>query len=381
MYPVVGVCVVALFLFIVFLVLWFKSKEKDLTVHRLVLTRAFPTEARVTEMSSVYHPHIRDHMFNYNPSLFMHQGKRYTTHRLSTYNMCKTILEHISQFKATLERDGVLNSIVIQTPLDNIIFVDYPSHSRFPCPEAYEDSRSIILNENLVLIVNNPQHDRCDRTMVALFIPLPSAEELECQSILRPSHIVTLSYEKARRTEKNWMPFVRENKLYFVYSVNPHVVLHCDTETGQCTEAAVTHYDPKTVPTYFRGGSPCLLLKKDNHYLAVAHARHSIAGVKFIYTSVFYLFESEPPFSISAISPEFFLDDDFQVYRFQQIIQFVAGLVKNDDDGRLYISYGVQDCKSKVLSLPLDSALALLSIPVSPLPLFLPPPGEQPSRN
>ena len=365
MLPVLGVCFLAILLFILFLVLWFRSKERDLTQNRLVLTRAFPTEATVAEIKELYHPHIRDKMYNYNPSLFVYRKKRYLVHRLSTYHMCSNILKHIPQFKATFERGGTLNSIVIQTPLDHMIFVDYPQTTDFPCPEAYEDPRSILFGENLVLIVNNAQHEKCQRTMVALFLRLDDVNDLECASLLRPHKVLELTYEKSRPIEKNWMPFVRHDELYFVYSVNPHVVLRCDTETGQCVEVAKTRYDKKEVPTYLRGGTPCLPL--GDQFLTVGHARHSIAGVKFVYTSVFYLFESDPPFRIIALSPEFFLDDDFEPHKFKQIIQFVSGMVLDDKDGRLYVSYGVGDCQSKVLSLPLESVLSLLNVRPKPL--------------
>ena len=365
MLPVVGVCVVTLVLFILFLVLWFKSCERNLTQHRLVLTRAFPTEGFVAEVKSLYHPHIRADMYNYNPSLFLWKEKRYTVHRLSSFNMCQNILKHIPQFKATYERGGVLNSIVVQTPGNNILFVDYPHPTDFPCPESYEDPRSLIFQNELLLIVNNAQHEQCRRTMTALFIPLDEHEDLECLSLLTPRRILPLNYEKSRPVEKNWMPFVRDGELYFVYSMNPHLVLHCDTHTGQCVEAATTRYAEEDVPRYLRGGTPCLLL--GSYYLTMGHARHVIAGVKFVYTSVLYLFSSDPPFTIMAISPEFFIDEDFEIHHFQQIIQFVAGLVWDKKEDRVYISYGVADCKSKLFSLPLGSLLSILSRRVQPL--------------
>lgn len=359
MFPVLGVCIVSLLLFILFLVLWFRSREEVLT-ERLVLTHAFPTEVSTTEISELYHPRIRNHMYNYNPSIFLFRGKRHVVHRLSTFNMCQNILRHIPQFTAMAQRHGVLNSIVLQTPTNHIIFIEYPQNSHFPCPESYDDPRSLLYRDQLVLIVNNAQHARCHRTMVALFIDMTDMEDLECVAILRPSRIVELSYKKSRRVEKNWMPFVYRDKLYFVYSVNPHVILRCDTETGTCTEAAVTHYRDDQVSHHLRGGTPCLFLPQKNCYLTAVHNRHSIAGVKLVYTSVLYLFEAQPPFRIVAVSPEFFMDDDFETHRFKQIIQFVAGMVLDASDGRLYISYGVADCHSKVLSLPLDSVMALL---------------------
>jgi hypothetical protein len=36
--------------------------------------------------------------------------------------------------------------------------------------------------------------------------------------------------------EKNWAPLVYKGKLIYVYSLDPFVLLHCDTDTGKCIE-------------------------------------------------------------------------------------------------------------------------------------------------
>lgn len=36
------------------------------------------------------------------------------------------------------------------------------------------------------------------------------------------------------RVEKNWAPLVYKGKLLFVYSIDPFVLLQCDTDTGKC---------------------------------------------------------------------------------------------------------------------------------------------------
>lgn len=38
------------------------------------------------------------------------------------------------------------------------------------------------------------------------------------------------------RVEKNWAPLVYKGKLLFVYSLDPYVLLQCDTDTGKCIE-------------------------------------------------------------------------------------------------------------------------------------------------
>ena len=351
----VAAIVVILVLLVVVVVLWFRNKEKQLTHEQLVLVEAFPGTTTLTETSGIYHPRLRDRMHPYNPSMFMYHGQRYLVHRLSTFNMCRNILQHLPEFLSVKERHGVLNSIVLQTPRGHFILVDVPHENAFPCPEAYVDPRSLLFRGDLVLVVNNPQHERCrETTMVALFLRLGDPEELECMSLITPYRVLDLDYTDARPTEKNWMPFVYQDALHFVYRVSPHVVLRCDTDTGQCTRIAETHHHG---PRSLRGGTPCVFVE-DHGYLAIAHVRHAIGGVKLVYHSVLYLFQSEPPFRVVALSDPFFLDGDFEPHRFKQIIQFAAGLLV--ENGNLSISYGSGECSSRVLSLPLNDALGLL---------------------
>lgn len=361
MVMVLVVCILTVGMLIVFLVgwgiLWFRKRETELTQQQLILTHAFPTRTLQTEITSLYHPHLRDRMHPYNPSLFVYQDQKYLVHRLSTFNMCKDIIRHFPEFIAVKERHGVLNSIVIQTPRGNCIFVDVPHDNPFPCPEAYVDPRSIVWKNDLVLVVNNPQHEKCKKTtMVLLFLRLGHVEDLECTSLLTPYRVLDLSYADARPIEKNWMPFVYHDQIHFVYSVSPHVILRCDTETGVCTRIAGTETKHEGLCS-LRGGSPFVYVP-GRGYLTVAHIRHVIGGMKLVYHSVLYLMESEPPFRILTFSPPFFLDDDFEPHRFKQIIQFAAGLWIQGD--HLLISYGSGDCSSRVLSLPLDDALCLL---------------------
>jgi len=354
---VLVVVVVVVFLFVLVMGwLWWYQREKQLTQPQRVLVEAFPGATLLTETSGIYHPRLRDRMHPYNPSMFFYHGQRYLVHRLSTFNMCRNILQHLPEFLSTKERHGVLNSIVLQTPRGHFIVVDVPHENAFPCPEAYVDPRSLLFRGDLVLVVNNPQHERCRKTtMVALFFRLGDPEDLECASLLTPYRVLDLEYTDGRPVEKNWMPFVYQNALHFVYRVSPHIVLRCDTDTGVCTRVAETHH---TGPSSLRGGTPCVLLEDWGWYLAVAHIRHAIGGVKLVYHSVLYAFEREPPFRVVAVSDPFFLDSDFEPHRLKQIIQFAAGLAVKED--RIHISYGSGDCSSRVLSLPLDDALGLL---------------------
>ena len=57
------------------------------------------------------------------------------------------------------------------------------------------------------------------------------------------------------RTEKNWTPFVFNNKLFFIYYFQPLVILQLEVETGRCS-VVFSSEEPRRGE--LRGGSPAL---------------------------------------------------------------------------------------------------------------------------
>jgi len=76
--------------------------------------------------------------------------------------------------------------------------------------------------------------------------------------------------------EKNWAPFVKNDKLFFVYNYDPLVILHYDfNQEGICnvifTQENV-NLPIDTSNTYLRGGSN-LIHYKDDYYIGGCHSR------------------------------------------------------------------------------------------------------------
>jgi len=76
--------------------------------------------------------------------------------------------------------------------------------------------------------------------------------------------------------EKNWAPFVKDNKLYFVYNYDPLIILNYDLNPqGICN--IIFKQDNINLPintskTYLRGGSN-LIHYKDEYYIGGCHSR------------------------------------------------------------------------------------------------------------
>ena len=49
---------------------------------------------------------------------------------------------------------------------------------------------------------------------------------------------IVTAFNSGRPTEKNWMPWVMEDELYFVYSSDPLIVLHYDRERNSLRDVS-----------------------------------------------------------------------------------------------------------------------------------------------
>ena len=86
---------------------------------------------------------------------------------------------------------------------------------------------------------------------------------------------------KCRNIEKNWSPFVKNNKIHFVYSYDPLIILEYDlNKDGICKivfkqENAEESPFHNTENTYLRGGTN-LLPYYDDYYIGACHTRTNI---------------------------------------------------------------------------------------------------------
>lgn len=285
----------------------------------------------------------------FNPSCFVWKDEMYIAYRHSPYTFCKHLL-HSGQIINNSQ--NIRNSLFIQKPNKSMVNVRYIKSNNYNnCAEQYEDPRSIIYANKLILVVNDPQQMKCKNKMALLILSLQSLEQNI--SYIIPETVIPLLYPSSR-IEKNWMPFVYQNELYFIYQINPHIILKCDINTGICTKVAETTNNLMTKG--LRGGTPAKRLN-DDYYITFGHVKKRIFGMKQIYTTIGYLFKAKPPFSIVQASREFLMDDDFETYRFKNIIQFTSGLEilhKN-----IYLTYGHNDCISKMLVIPVANIFKL----------------------
>lgn len=338
-----------------------------------------------TEIQELEQPHITAQPIQkasekeyraFNPSVTLVGGELIYSYRISNYTACPASSGKPRR-PIFASNDNMKSYVMLSDENDNVLQVVLPERGAKGCCGGFEDARLITTpsGEYFYMIANARSTEDCLSEMHLIKIPtksLKKAFKLEAPRILKveDSQIVPLRYDDGSEKphhEKNWMPFfsssrrapegakgahrvqkARDSDLHFVYSVNPHVILKCDTDTGECTKVAET-FNPD-IDKSLRGSSQVRMYK--GKYVAVAHLRTSSHS----YLSQVYTFSPQYPYAIEEISPSFIFDDEKKTAN--SFIQFVSGFEIKDDVA--YITYGEHDCDSKLFKTSMSSLMSSL---------------------
>lgn len=302
------------------------------------------------------------------------------------------------------------NDLMESNLINSQVPISVKNVGKVGCAKGMEDPRIIVSSDqnNLHIIANSLSGENCKNEMWLMTIPIKQLNQKFIENTIERNAIENYDYSLTvnpikltidfdlDKKQKNWMPFFHENKLMFIYNVNPHTILECDTNTGQCIQKYQT-YNPQ-LPNNIRGGScaikltgvnlPTLLhhepvqIKKSlivnskstiarNHikskgvihhpsdfYVVASHVQRA----SHRYVTQFYAFESKPPFKIIAMSDDFVFDEDKDITR--PTIQFASGLEQVDDF--IIVTFGEDDCDSKICKIPLSDFIKALK-PLKPI--------------
>jgi len=150
--------------------------------------------------------------------------------------------------------------------------------------------------------------------------------------------------------QKNWMPFLFEEKLHLISSVRPHTIWTWDKPGKVADKAYETDYiSPWFCPEFFRGNTNAVQLA-DGNYLGTFHTVMREREMHF-YDNGCYVFEGKPPFKVLRCSRRCYLPAEGACephYRKQYRITvcFPVGMVR--DGEKLLISYGDNDSSVKI---------------------------------
>lgn len=153
--------------------------------------------------------------------------------------------------------------------------------------------------------------------------------------------LCVLSGPFENRCEKNWLPFVHDDCLCFLYSYEPFVVAQFDCETKSLEFKVIAQPFVGQSRLHNLRGSAAPVKDRDGNYLFVVHEVLSDRDYPRRYVHRFCRMDSA--LRITGLSFPFFLSG-------AHVIEYVAGMAMVEDT--IYISWGEGDARAYISTLP-----------------------------
>ena len=156
-------------------------------------------------------------------------------------------------------------------------------------------------------------------------------------------------YQK-QHAEKNWMPFVHNDEIYFVYSVLPHVILRFNQKLGKVQKVYDEHWVPEgweRVRNGMFGNANCA--RVGDYHLGTFHSKPTRQ-----YWTGYYFFEAKPPFRPKLIGTQEIFAPHYstetrksaRIAKAFDNVMFPIGTLPVGD--KLLMSYGENDTLQRV---------------------------------
>jgi hypothetical protein len=108
--------------------------------------------------------------------------------------------------------------------------------------------------------------------------------------------------------EKNWSPFIKDNKLYFVYSYKPLKILQCSIRTSECKFTSSTQNNDDIGS--LRGGTQFVKFRDSDYYVGISRTTISCDKCQRFYRPhLVVLLTSLEKFRLVYVSEPLMLDD------------------------------------------------------------------------
>ncbi|MDD8013320.1 MAG: glycosyltransferase, partial [Acidobacteriota bacterium] len=276
-----------------------------------------------------------------NPSICSHDGTIYGVVRAVNYSV-KNMVYRIH------DEQGIIRSRNFFVRLDQSLAVADareilecdPVAFRYDFPVAgFEDCRLFFYRGRFwcsATVRNMNANGRCE---IAL-LELDADRRMVNVSVERTVH--------ADRHQKNWVPLVRGEDLFYVYLSDPTTVLAYDFAEKRAR--VVSEKTPALALEHLRGGSQAIPVA--DGWLYLTHEVVTAGPTLRAYLHRFVWLTTD--FEVRAVSDPFYFE--------RKGLEFCAGLVIDEVTGRLIASVGLGDCRACIAQLPLDPVLSHLRL-------------------
>jgi hypothetical protein len=160
--------------------------------------------------------------------------------------------------------------------------------------------------------------------------------------------------------EKNWAWFIHEGELHMVYSMEPHVVVKCDSAASVVEEYSTKLENDIWFYGERRGGSNPIRI--GDEYFAFFHSSTPWWHGRRRYYMGAYAFEAKPPFRITRSTTIPLLHGSKNNHRILEfpLVIFPGGSLYDEDKQEHFVVFGVNDFQSGWIKIPHSDLLALM---------------------
>jgi len=156
---------------------------------------------------------------------------------------------------------------------------------------------------------------------------------------------LSLQEHEAEQHQKNWVPFVDDDRIGFVYWTDPTTVLLWDKESRQAAPW-LRQKCPLALENQ-RGSSAAIPF--DDGWLYVTH---EVVFAGTVRTYLHRFVQLDGSFRVVALTEPFY---------FRNLgVEFCCGLCPGPREGQLLASFGVEDCEAWLVVLEIDDVRAQL---------------------
>lgn len=173
----------------------------------------------------------------------------------------------------------------------------------------------------------------------------PDSSPSTDKSRISVDYFIPLQGPDPKRCEKNWLPFIKDGKIYTIYSYDPLIVNQVDPATGRCKE--VIRHEQTNDYTTFRGSAAPI--KFDEGYLVVIH-QVAFANDGRHYFHRFLKLDND--FQITHVSKPFTYDHNG--------VEFCCGMTVDHSGKNLIMSLGIEDRQAMLAFVDFDTIRSLL---------------------
>lgn len=270
---------------------------------------------------------------HFNPSIVAHSGGRVLFTRRCT------VFQDAPQFNEIIAWDYPESGVP-----------ENPKKVQFSMPtgmENYEDPRAVLHDGKVYLLACTfVKHRPAEQVIVKL------DDHYREEWAWKPQF-----GNNTKSHEKNWCPFFYNDRLFFVYRVDPHRVVMTD-------DGRVMHEyrDNRTNRLWRhgekRGGTPPVLI--GDEYFSLFHSSLPWRYGKRRYFVGAYAFEAKPPFRVTRMSsiPLFEASNAEPMNSDSPLVVFPCG--KTYSKGKWFVVYGVNDNHCNWITIPHSQLLSTL---------------------